>query len=271
MKLRATMRPVALLIAGAIAVHDLRYLLGFGGDAGHALAERGHGYMVALTPIVGVLLTFGFAWLLLRTARAGAAASASEVRVRRIWPVAALALVSVFTVQELLEGALASGHPSGFAGVVSSGGWVAGPLAVAFGGVIAFAVRVADVLERTSPLVRAPRPAAPARVAPAVVAAYATPARRVLAVRLPARGPPLAASRTPLPRPRRTMPWATPPARGAVRCGANPVLTSHSRFTMLDPQPLPTFVGASRRRPSRVGHPRLHGARARRHGTARAI
>jgi hypothetical protein len=84
--------------------------------------------------------------------------------VRQAWLVAAIALVALFVAQELLEGALLQGHVAGLAGVVGAGGWIALPLAVAAGGVVALAQAGAQsVLRRaaSAPLpcaqIRAPR------------------------------------------------------------------------------------------------------------------
>ena len=51
-------------------------------------------------------------------------------------------LVAIYVLQELLEGLFASGHPTGAGGVVGHGGWLALPLAVAFGAASAAILRV---------------------------------------------------------------------------------------------------------------------------------
>ncbi|HEX4305580.1 MAG TPA: hypothetical protein VHZ54_06075, partial [Solirubrobacterales bacterium] len=51
------------------------------------------------------------------------------------------ALLALYSCQELLEGMLSSGHPGGFDGVFGDGGWWAVPLSLAFGLVIALALR----------------------------------------------------------------------------------------------------------------------------------
>jgi len=50
MSLRA--RALALLPLSALGVHQLRYELAFGGDAGHELAAEGHAYLTSLTPLL---------------------------------------------------------------------------------------------------------------------------------------------------------------------------------------------------------------------------
>ena len=65
---------------------------------------------------------------------------------RRIWPAAIAALVLVFFAQELLEGALASGHPAGLGGVLGVDGWSAIALAVPVGLLVALGLRGDDAL-----------------------------------------------------------------------------------------------------------------------------
>jgi hypothetical protein len=60
--------------------------------------------------------------------------------------VTAAALVAVYVAQETLEGMLATGHPTGFAGVFGHGGWWALPAALAVGLAIALALRTADAI-----------------------------------------------------------------------------------------------------------------------------
>ena len=136
----------ALLLAGVLGVHELRYLLAFGGDAGSALAYHGHGYLMLLTPLLATLSALGLATGLVRAAAAPAARSATSVRVRRLWPAATAALLAIYVGQELLEGLLTSGHPTGWAGVFGSGGWTAVPLALALGAVAALGLRVAGAV-----------------------------------------------------------------------------------------------------------------------------
>jgi hypothetical protein len=114
----------------------------------------------------------------------------SALRIRRLWPVAAAGLIAMYAGQELLEGALSSGHPDGVAGVFGAGGWVALPLAVVLGGVVALAVGVARTLEeRAVPGIAVPR-------ALAAPTDWRTPARRcrpkgrLLATHLAGRSPP---------------------------------------------------------------------------------
>jgi len=52
-----------------------------------------------------------------------------------------MALFALYAVQESLEGLLESGHPVGLAGVLGHGGWVAVPLALLLGLVVALLLR----------------------------------------------------------------------------------------------------------------------------------
>jgi hypothetical protein len=178
------LRCFALLGAGALGLHELRYLIGYGGDAGRALAQQGHGYLDAITALIALALVTALAVLLAGLVR-GAAATRRPRRWSTRWLAASGALLTVFTLQELCEGALASGHPEGLGGVFGHGGWVAVLLALAIGALVALLLRGADaVLERFAstsrrrPPLRAPRialPRAPLFVAPRVTAALAGP------------------------------------------------------------------------------------------------
>lgn len=143
---RASGRGLVLLPAGAFVLHQLRYSLAYGPQAGAQLSSQGHAYLGSLVP-----------WIVLATAGALGARLARVAltgRARRIpsfvavWATAAFALVGIYTAQETLEGILAQGHPGGFAGVFGHGGWWSLPLAVLVAFVIALLVRAGAALER---------------------------------------------------------------------------------------------------------------------------
>src|SRR4051794_38762377 len=146
------LRLAALMGAGTFAVHQARYALGYRGEASGALAAQGHAYLIAVGPLLAGALMLVLAELVRRLAR-GAAAPAP--RFRRLWAGVSLALVAVYSLQEIVEGAVARHHPSGIAALASHGGWVAVPLAVAFGLAIAAAMRGASA---ATGLGRQPRP-----------------------------------------------------------------------------------------------------------------
>jgi hypothetical protein len=137
-----TARAASLLSLGALAVHELRYLLAYGDQAGEALASQGHAY---LSDLGGVLIAVVLAALLaalLGTAlappprRRGQSAGGSFPRTAAVY---ALALFAIFCAQELTEGAVAAGHPAGLAAILAHGGWIALPLALAAGAVSSLA------------------------------------------------------------------------------------------------------------------------------------
>ena len=184
-------RAAALLAAGAYALHQLRYVAGYGHRAHEELGAQGHAYMTVLAPLLAVAIVLLVADLALRLviARRGAAA---PPRLRWSWPVAALCLLGAYAAQELAEGALAAGHPAGAAALTGHGGWVALPLAGAIGLVLALLARGAhEALELAAePAPRVPRPRPGLRVRPS--GRPRSLPLRLLEVPAPARGPPLA-------------------------------------------------------------------------------
>jgi hypothetical protein len=151
-------RGALLLPVAALAVHQLRYLLAFGGDAPAALAEQGHAYLHGLAPWLVLLAAAGFGAYL------GRARSEPEPSAR-LWLEATLGLIAIYAGQELLEGLLASGHPGGLAGVLGDGGWLALPSAVLVAAALTLALRGAHRLlarlGRSHTARPRPRPARP--------------------------------------------------------------------------------------------------------------
>ena len=181
-----------LLLAGALGVHELRYLLAFGGDAQSAMAHHGHGYLLLVLPVLAAGSAVGFAAGLVRAAVAPGGVPASAVRMRRLWPAASAALLAIYVSQELVEGLLSPGHPGGWSGVFGSGGWIAVPLAIAFGAIVAVALRVARAVQAAQPL-RIAVWSARAAIDIASIARFEAPRRSVavLADHLAGRAPPL--------------------------------------------------------------------------------
>jgi hypothetical protein len=132
------LRMAGLLPLGALAVHDLRYRLAYGADAGRQLDHQGHAYLGLAKPLLGVLCALVAAELLARLARAWRLGEADERSWSRgrLWAGGIVALVGVFGVQELIEGALFAGHPAGLTGVLGGGGWLALPLSLAVAGAL---------------------------------------------------------------------------------------------------------------------------------------
>jgi hypothetical protein len=176
------LRCFALLGAGALALHELRYLIAYGGDAGRALDEQGHGYLGTVASLVAVAVVASVATLVAGLVRGrGPAARPRSWRVR--WLGASGALLAIYAAQELAEGMLASGHPEGLVGIAGHGGWIAVALAAVLGAAVAALLRGAEVaLERfgaaRAPRLRPPRialPRAPLTVSPRPAGALARP------------------------------------------------------------------------------------------------
>lgn len=183
-------RAAALLAGGAFALHQLRYLLGYGGDSHAALGDQGHAYMTVLAPVIAVALMLVAADFGARLIRARGERDGAAPALGRLWLLATLSLLGAYTLQESLEGALAPGHPAGVAALLGHGGWAALPLAAALGLVIALLVRGAHrTLELvTEPPVRIARPPTP--LALTSIATRLRPRGRSAAGRHLARGPP---------------------------------------------------------------------------------
>jgi hypothetical protein len=152
------LRAAALMPAAVLTVHQLRYLLAFGGGSGQELEKEGHQYLSALAaPIaMSVAIVVGLFFARLAMAwRVGAAPDAERPsdagsrpnrrfapgRFIRLALLIGLALLTLYSCQELLEGMLSTGHPGGFEGVFGEGGWWAVPLSFACGTVVALALR----------------------------------------------------------------------------------------------------------------------------------
>jgi hypothetical protein len=147
-------RAAAAMPAAVLTVHQLRYQLAFGARADEKLASQGHQYLGAVGPAVAMLLAIGVGLFLARLARAwrdgqgeGVAAAGREPLVK-IWLLTTLSLLVIYCGQELLEGALTTGHPGGLTGVFGQGGLWAIPLSVLLGGLVAVLVRVGEAAVR---------------------------------------------------------------------------------------------------------------------------
>jgi hypothetical protein len=180
-----------MLAGGAFALHQLRYLVGYGDRSHGQLAHQGHAYMTLFAPVVAVALMLLAADFCARLigARAGRPDGRSP-RALELWCMATACLLAAYGAQETLEGALAPGHPGGVAGVVGHGGWAAIPLAAGIGLAIAVAVSGSEraIELAAEPAVRVARPR------PLVSLSSSRPAHgrrgRGVACHLGARGPP---------------------------------------------------------------------------------
>jgi hypothetical protein len=151
----------ALVGVGSLAVHQLRFVLAYGDGSDRALSSQGHAYLAVVGPLVVAAAVLAFARFLDRLARG---ARTSAPRFGRLWAVMSASLVAMYSVQESLEGLLSDEHPGGLAGVLGHGGWLALPLSIAVGLLLALALRglarADELLPRTASL-RAQLPAAP--------------------------------------------------------------------------------------------------------------
>ena len=141
-------RAAALLALGALAVHELRYLLAYGGQAHSAMMSQGHGYLGELAPALVVLALSALCGRLATAALGRPMATGGS---RPLWRAAAAfaaALAAIFAAQELVEGAVFAGHAAGVAAVLGGGGWLALPLALAIGLITAVADRLLAGTER---------------------------------------------------------------------------------------------------------------------------
>lgn len=147
------LRAAALMPAAVLTVHQLRFVLAFGGSSGEQLGKEGHQYLSALAaPIaMSVAIVVGLFFARLASAwREGAGTPARGGATRdpaswrgflRLALLIGASLLALYSCQELLEGMLSSGHPEGFDGVFGEGGWWAVPLSLVCGLVIAAALR----------------------------------------------------------------------------------------------------------------------------------
>jgi len=116
LRARPVLMTAALLLAGALSVHELRYLVAFGDEAEDALAHHGHGFLTFLTPLLVTLAAIGMAahWFA-RGHRAGQAPSTAGSALLPLGHATA-ALLIIYTGQELLEGRAGARAPSGLGG-----------------------------------------------------------------------------------------------------------------------------------------------------------
>ena len=134
--------PVALMPAGAMAVHELRYLLAYGSHASVALQRQGHAYLHSLVPwiVLGLGLALGaFARALGRAWSGERSPARWSLSLVGLWLLCAASLLVIYAAQETLEGLVATGHPGGWAGIFGYGGWWAIPAALCVGLVLAAA------------------------------------------------------------------------------------------------------------------------------------
>jgi hypothetical protein len=129
-----TVRSIALVCAGSAAVHELRYLIGYGPGASRALAAHPHGYFSVALPGILTATLITLASLVMRAAGSRRDAAERRTSLVALWTAATLLLAAIFAIQETLEGA----------GAIAHGGWIGLALAVPVGLAVALALRGAD-------------------------------------------------------------------------------------------------------------------------------
>jgi hypothetical protein len=170
------LRALALLGAGAVAIHQLRYAITYGDGAPHALAAH-HAYFDLALPAVATVFVVALAAVLIRIARGRASAPDRRTSFFALWLCCALTLGTVYGVQETLEGA----------GALAGGGWIGFALAFPAGFLVALAMRGADAAEIGMAAVRL----RVLVVHAAQIRMYAAPPfGRLVTLRLRARAPP---------------------------------------------------------------------------------
>lgn len=126
--------------AAALAVHQLRFTLAFGGSAGRELALQGHAYLHSVTPwiVLSLALAAGSFTRAVGRAMAGQrSAPRYAVSLAGLWLLCSACLLAIYVTQELLEGYFLIGHPVGPAGIFGYGGWWSIPAALCVGLVLA--------------------------------------------------------------------------------------------------------------------------------------
>jgi hypothetical protein len=182
----ARLTPVALLPPAAFGVHQLRYVLAYGGHSSVILERTGHSYMHSVVPWIALLVAIVvgcFLRALGRTFAGHTSVPRYGLSFLAMWLACTASLVAIFASQELLEGLFATGHATGSIGIFGYGGWWAIPAAACIGLVLAVALHgarwvlreVAQLASRRgarraepAPLVRHPCSAIVAPLAPLV-------------------------------------------------------------------------------------------------------
>jgi hypothetical protein len=122
-------RGLLLVPAAALVVHQARYTLAYGPRATSQLAAQGHSYLHSVVPWAILALGLAATSFLRRLAHAARTGDAGRSFAPvQLWALTTITLLAIYTVQETLEGFVASGHPGGLAGVVGHGGWWAVPV-----------------------------------------------------------------------------------------------------------------------------------------------
>src|SRR4051794_36486902 len=136
------LRWVALVAAGSLVVHELRFALEYGSSTGHVLAYQGHSYLPFAEALVAVLWICTCARFAVSLMRGGTDEAGRAIpSLRSLWASASATLIAVYTLQEAIEGAVSATHPSGLIGIYGHGGWSAVVISAVVGAAVALLVR----------------------------------------------------------------------------------------------------------------------------------
>jgi hypothetical protein len=135
------LRAGVLVLAGALAVHELRYLIAGRHEDGHV-----HAYMPWLVAGAAALLGLAVAEFAARLALRIRRRGATQVPAGLRWLTASVLLTAIFALQEVTERFIAHGRFDLADSLVVHGGWVALPLCFVIGAVIAVLLRGARAL-----------------------------------------------------------------------------------------------------------------------------
>ena len=116
----------ALVPAAALLVHQLRFLLAFGGGAGAELARQGHSYLHSLVPWIVLLLGVavgGFLWALGRALGGQRSVPRYTLSLAALWLVCTVCLVAIYVARSFSRVCSRPAIPAGWPG---SSGMAAG-------------------------------------------------------------------------------------------------------------------------------------------------
>jgi hypothetical protein len=149
MRLAHNIRLAAILAVGAFALHQLAYLI-----AGASSTElAAHGYMAdLLAPVAVLVLAAALATLI----RGTEGALPTRAPLGRRIAIFGGALLAIYFGQESLE-VLTAGHAAGSPAMLTTGGWIALPLALTIGTLSAVLARALEAFERVVAVVHAER------------------------------------------------------------------------------------------------------------------
>lgn len=181
------LRATALIATASLTLHQLRYLLA----GSHTEPAAGHAYLPFAGLFAALLLAAAGAELVRLVAVRGGCGPARPLPFRWAWPLAALALLGAFAGQELLEGLLSPARADGPAAVFAASGWIAVPLALMLGGLVAAFLAGARAVVRAAAGRRRADGARTKTPRRAALPRAIRPAPPVIAANLAGRAPPL--------------------------------------------------------------------------------